>query len=226
MGVTPDGWLDWAERLPDRSGHVNGGTSSVRGIFMHSAEGYAGTLLDPRSQWGYQGSHSWHLTNLFDGRVFQHHPFTDRCWHATAANQEYVGVENEGHKPNDPTLNQLQVNNAVRFIRDIADWKGWEPRRPANTADKAHTLWEHREVVRIGGDASSCPSGRIPWPAIMDRLNPPPLVYIPHDIEALGELLSAITQNQRVIWANKGERLVEVVDEFGQHMNPRHYFYV
>lgn len=174
--ITPDGWLDWAIRLPGPlNKNLNPGVNPVRGIFMHSAEGYAGTLLDPNSQWGYRGNHSWHLTNLFDGTVYQHYPFTARCHHATAANNSYVGVENEGDAPKESSLTEPQINSAVRFIREISEWKGWQAKRPLSQFDISHTLWEHNEVVRIGGSASSCPSGRIPWTEILNRLTIPPV---------------------------------------------------
>ena len=135
---------------------------------MHSAEGYASVLLDPSSQYGYNGNHSWHLSNLMDGRLFQHYPLTARCWHGTALNQEYVGVENEGDAPKEASLNDAQVANARRFIPEIAEWKGWNPRRPAYEGDTSHSLWEHNETVWLGGDATACPSGRIPWDKILE----------------------------------------------------------
>lgn len=166
--ITVDGWLDWAIRLIPSNPSTNIGVSSVRGVFMHSAEGYASVLLDPNSQWGYNGNHSWHISNLMDGRVFQHYPLTARCHHATAANQEYVGVENEGDYPKELSLNDLQIANAVRFLKEIGEWKGWEPTRTGNTRQ---TLWEHNEVVWLGGTGSSCPSGRIPWDKILAGIN-------------------------------------------------------
>lgn len=180
MAVTSDGWLDWAIRLPGRP-NLNPGTSSVRGIFMHSAEGYAPALLDPSGTYSYNGQFSWHLTNMTDGRLFQHHPFTARCKHATAANQEYVGVENEGYHPREKSLSEPQIENAVRFISDISEWKGWEPKRPVSKTDTTHTLWEHNEVVRLGGSGSACPSGRIPWDEILSRLQEDDDMYHQHD---------------------------------------------
>lgn len=168
--ITADGWLDWCIRLPSLPGKTNPGVNPVKGIFMHSAEGYGGTLLDPNSEYGYNGNHRWHLTNLFDGRLYQHAPFTTRCWHASAANDSYVGCENEGDAPKDASLNEAQIDNAVRFIRDLAAWKGWTPTRPASPTDTSHTLWEHNEVVRLGGTSTACPSGRIPWDVILNRL--------------------------------------------------------
>lgn len=160
--------------MPGPANHTNPGLSSVKGIFMHSAEGYCGTLLDPNSLWGFNGIHSWHITNCMNGRVVQHYPFTARCWHATTANQEYAAVENEGDYPREQSLNEPQIANAVRFISDIATWKGWAPSRPKTSTDKAYTLWEHTEVPLLGGSDSECPSGRIPWAEILRQLEGQP----------------------------------------------------
>lgn len=176
MTVTADGWLDWATRLYGNPDHVNGGINPVHGIFLHSAEGYAPVLLDPNSKYGYHGDLSWHLTNLMDGRLFQHFPLTAQCWHATAANNSFVGMENEGRTPTDaqgnpippgPPLNAAQIVNAKRVIADISQHYGWVPNRPTSAKDLTPTLWEHNEVVRIGGTSTSCPSGRIPWAKIL-----------------------------------------------------------
>lgn len=35
------------------------------------------------------------------------------------------------------------------------------------------TLFEHREMVRYGSDATACPSGRIPWQAIIAGITQP-----------------------------------------------------
>ncbi len=164
-----DGWLDWAIRLPGNPAHVNGGVNEAKGIFLHSAEGYADNLLDL----AVYGPLSWHASNLMDGRVFQHFPFTAQCWHATAANNRYVGMENEGVYTRETTLNEAQIVNAVRVIKDLSAWKGWTPNRPSDPKTIAYTLWEHREVPRLGGSATACPSDRIPWNEILRRLNMP-----------------------------------------------------
>lgn len=173
-----NGWLDWAIKLPSYKNTYEG-TNQARGIFFHSAEGYRQTLLSNTSPYGFNGNHSWHFTNMLRGDFYQHHPITDRCWHASAANFDYLGMENEGigdpkkGRP-DPTLSIPQVNNAVRLIREISAYKGWEPTRPWSSTSIDHTLWEHNEVVRIGGTASACPSGRIPWEEIRMRLTAMP----------------------------------------------------
>lgn len=199
MGIV-NGWLDWAIRLPGPISHTNSGSNSVKGVFMHSAEGYAGTLLDPNSPYGYNGNHSWHLSNLMDGRVFQHYPFTARCWHATAANQEYIGVENEGDAPREPSLNQLQVANARRFIAELSNWKGWQPRRPAFNGDINYTLWEHNEVVKIGGTPSLCPSGRIPWDLILAEEDMTPPEHYEGELNEHRAILAAVDNILNGVW--------------------------
>lgn len=174
--VTPDGWLTWAERMPGRPATgpgFNTGVNGVRGIVFHSAEGFAATLLSPTSQWGYYNAqYPWHLSNLLDGRLIQHHPFTVRCWHGSAFNDEYVGMEHEGRTPDGsavgPTLNDMQIFNARRVIASVSAWKGWTPKRPTSASDKAATLYEHGETVRFGGTSTQCPSHRIPWDKIFE----------------------------------------------------------
>ncbi len=167
--ITANGWLSWAEHLPGSLAKTNGGVNTARRIFLHSAEGYADNLLDL----AVNGPLSWHLSNLMDGRLIQHYPFTAQCWHATAANNHSVGMENEGVYTRETTLNEAQIVNAVRVIKDLSEWKGWTPSRPSNPSMTTYTLWEHREVPKLGGSATACPSDRIPWNEILRRLAMP-----------------------------------------------------
>lgn len=179
--ITSDGWLSWAERMPGRPASgpgFNTGVNGVRGLVFHSAEGFAATMLSPTSQWGYySAAYPWHLSNLLDGRLIQHHSFFVRCWHGSAFNQEYVGMEHEGRTPEGatvgPVLNEAQIANAVRVAADLGEWKGWTPRRPTSAMDLTATLYEHNETVRFGGTGTQCPSHRIPWDEIMRRLAMP-----------------------------------------------------
>ncbi len=179
--ITVDGWLDWAERLPASPAKTNGGVNQAKGIFLHSAEGYAEHLLEL----AVNGPLSWHCSNLMDGRLIQHYPFTAQCWHATAANDKYIGMENEGVYTVEHSLNEAQINNAVRVIRDLSAWKGWTPSRPTNPAMTTYTLWEHREVPKLGGSATACPSGRIPWEEILRRLEMPDAPTLDEELKAL-----------------------------------------
>jgi hypothetical protein len=162
--VITDGWIDGVTRLPGNPEHVNGGINLVWGLFPHSAEGYAGTLLDL----AVNGPLSWHMSNLKDGRLIQHFPFTAQCWHATAANNAFVGMEHEG-VAGEP-LTEAQIVNLVMVIKELAAWREWTPRRPMSATDLKATLYEHREVTRFGGSATACPSGRIPWDEVIRRL--------------------------------------------------------
>src|SRR3990167_4583682 len=180
MSVDSQGWLSWAIKMPGRyaSGKgFNAGTNAVKGLVFHSAEGWAATLLSNTSQWGYYNAeYPWHLSNLLDGRLVQHFPFTARCWHGSAFNNDYVGMEHEGVTPTDanghalgpgPVLNAGQIANAQRVIADLGAWKGWTPRRPNAVGDLTATLYEHRETVWFGGTSTGCPNGRIPWDLIL-----------------------------------------------------------
>lgn len=178
--IDSQGWLDWAERMPgsmrktNRNWQGNPYPNAANGIVLHSAEGYAGTLLDL----AVNGPLSWHLSNLMDGRLIQHYPLTVQTWHASAANPFLIGMENEGVFSVETTLNDDQIANAVHVISDLSAWKGWIPRRPLDNEDTQHTLWEHNEVVRVGGSATACPSGRIPWGRILYALDTDPLVIV------------------------------------------------
>lgn len=172
-----DGWLDKAIKLPGRvpvfdgKSGFNPGTNGVRGLIFHSAEGWATTMLDARSQWGYYSAEfPWHFSNLLDGRLFQHYPLTLRCWHGSAFNQDYCGIEHEGVSPHPgkgPLLNAAQIENDRLIIAEVSAWKGWRPKRPLYVTDLTATLYEHKETVWFGGTSTSCPNNRIPWDLIL-----------------------------------------------------------
>lgn len=179
--IDSQGWFDWAERVSGHPDKLNKNSSGVplnnpvQGIFLHSAEGYETYLrTNPPQPPAVGGQKSWHLTNLFSGRLLQHYPLNRQCWHATAGNSKYVGMEHEGRVPVEPTLTDAQIATSRRVIAEISQEYGWIPSRPSSISDTSHTLWEHKEVVRLGGTSSSCPSGRIPWDKIL--VTEPPVV--------------------------------------------------
>lgn len=165
-----NGYLDWAEKVPGPAQKTNGGINPVHGITFHSAEGYEnGLRANNASYTGTSKDVSWHLSNLKDGRMLQHYPFTAQCWHATKFNNFCVGMEHEGVAGQ--PLTQAQIANDKKVIAEIQNAYGLVPKRPTSSADLTATLWEHNEVVRLGGSGTACPSSRIPWDVILATEN-------------------------------------------------------
>lgn len=173
-----DGWIDWAEKLPASLEKTNNlsqhppypGPNPVQQAYFHSAEGYWANLLNL----AVNGPYSWHGSIALKGKFTQHYPLHAKVWHATAANNISVGFEFEGVHTKEKTFTSEQINTAVRILRELAGYNGFTPSRPANDRDTSNTLWEHREVVKIGGSATACPSGRVPWDAILAGFYPQP----------------------------------------------------
>lgn len=209
MAVIVNGWFDWAIRTPGPDRKQNGGVNLALGIFLHSAEGGDDGVLNL----AVNGPLSWHLSNLADGTLHQHYRLQAQCWHASAANNNYVGMEHSGTFAADPTLSEGQVSTAVRVIEELAEWRGWTPKRPTSRTDTSHTLWEHNEVVRLGGTATACPSGRIPWDEILRRLSMPEPAERQwlYGNEAAGE---EVVGNQIFIW-HLGIVINKIGDEAG-----------
>lgn len=222
--ITADGWLDWAIRTPGPMRKVNKDTNgtplfnTAQGIFLHSAEGYKDNLLDL----AVNGPLSWHLSNCIDGELHQHYPLTVQTWHASAANPRYIGMEDEGvgdiklGRP-DPTLYPLQIDNAVRVIKELSEWRRWTPKRPVSATDTTHTLWEHTEVPRIGGSGTACPSGRIPWDTILARLAVPPPAPEPERRFIAGDAGGGleVAGHQLIVW-NEGIAVLAIGDFEGE----------
>jgi len=168
--IGADGWLDFAERVPGPADRVNGARNLVTGFVAHSAEGYANGLLSVLAPTSDRRV-SWHLSNLKDGRLWQHYPVDAQCWASGAAtpNNSFVAMEHEG-VASEP-LTEAQIDTTVRVLGELAAYGGWQPRRPTSPTDLTATLYEHRECTRFGSLATACPSGRIPWDEILRRLS-------------------------------------------------------
>ena len=168
MTLTADGWFTWAERDPGPLDKTNGGTNTIAGVVPHSAEGYAPLLMQLVHDEARRAS--WMASNLKNGRFIQHYSVYAQTWTSGAGypNNNFVAWENEGVE-GEP-LTPQQTTNIVRVIRELSALGRWKPRRPADGKDKTATLYEHRECVRWGAEATACPSGRIPWDEIMRQL--------------------------------------------------------
>lgn len=176
--ITSDGWLDWAERMPvqDFSKKTWDGTNTRLGYIPHSAvgslQGVIDVVFDPNS------GRSVHGAIGYNGRTIQFYPFTACCWASgeRVPNSRFIAFENEGGRNIPSQVNEVlteeQIQANVRIIKDLSANR-WTPRRPVNPSDKTATLYEHREMIRWGADATACPSGRIPWDEILRRLAAP-----------------------------------------------------
>lgn len=198
----------------------NAGYNPVSGIVFHSAEGWTQTLLSPTSQWGYYSAeYPWHFSNLLDGRLIQHYPLTVRCWHGSAFNDSYVGIEHEGVSPEagkGPLLNDAQIANDRLIIAEVSAWKGWKPKRPVYSGDKTATLYEHKETVWFGGTSTSCPNNRIPWDKI---LAPQEDAVDAKDYEELSDRRALSLVMKEMNWPDYGDglyRTVSVAEANGQ----------
>lgn len=173
MTIASDGWLEGASVWKGHPEKVNGGVNRIQGVVYHSAEGYATALLN--SVVDVNRRASWHFSNMKDGRLWQHYPVTAQCWTSGAGfpNNSFVTVENEGvvGQP----LAPAQVANLIMLTREISAFgRRSQVHRivPGELVAPAGVflLVEHNECTRWGAFATACPSGRIPWQAILDSL--------------------------------------------------------
>lgn len=180
-----DGWFDFCIRCPgplEKTGYAGNHSRTageVEGEVKHSMEGYlAGALArlmtpyDPDDPYTHA---SWHFSVPKVGPPLQHYPiFGDHsiCWHCGLAgdrrvdtsligNLTLVGIEHEDAP--DDKLSDSQLAWTVEISRAVRDLC---PRVAANPPALRVNLWEHRWLV-----ATSCPSGLIPWDAIIERLS-------------------------------------------------------
>jgi len=198
----------FAIQYPDPTPNLYAGENGVKGVILHSAEGYKGGLWAGIENEGV----SWHFSILYDGSIWQHHPLTARCWHAgsTFGNFNLIGIEHEGIA-GEP-LTPLQRAASVRLTRWIAEQGGWRMERAAGPS---RTLWEHREQ-----NNTTCPNGRIPW----DAYTPAPVVSeeidvrtLPLDFNETAALFRGIAANVVEIIMDKDATAELVVSGYTAH---------
>lgn len=128
---------------------------------IHSAEGSlagAFSVLDgPRQA-------SWHFFVTKTGEVYQHVDTDEIAWTngSREANTKFWGIECEGVVGE--ALTEPQFQALVQVVRWL-----WATHQ-VGAAVRQETLFEHREMTRFGAPATSCPSGRIPWAALINEL--------------------------------------------------------
>lgn len=189
-------WCPFAIRRDgpfNKQGYSGVSAHRKRGQVNHSAEGYwpgIYQVLDSVRQV------SWHFTIGYD-RIEQHYPVSSDCWHAgdadnddgVAANIDLIGIEHLG-RVGEP-LTEYQIDANVRLTKWLSENAGITTtyaRFP-----EQYGVWTLVEHNQVGDLRTDCPSGRIPWDEIMERLAPtppygirvePPYVYI--DVQGIG----------------------------------------
>jgi LysM repeat protein len=170
MGITSDGWVDWAIRRPGPAWKTNGGRNGLLGFAAHSAEGFEAGMYGELDKEGRRAS--WHFSNMKDGRFVQHYSLFEQTWTSGAGfpNNNLAGMESEGVAGQ--PLTEAQLANVVRFLQDLAAFTHRQtPRRnPESWGDGDLLLVEHCEAARWGADATACPSNRYPWQEIITQL--------------------------------------------------------
>lgn len=157
MSITDDGWLTFAQRVPGPANKVYAQQNAVRGMALHSAEGwYAGSLAELQKA---DRQASWCLFLKLTGDLVQHYPITASCWAGgnVAANTTLVSLELEGKAGT--AINAEQIATLRRVVDTIGKHAGWTPSRKL----PVRTLWEHREVwdwASPNAGPTACPSGR------------------------------------------------------------------
>lgn len=174
--IDTQGWFDFAERVPSGYAKCWPDFNTLQGYIPHSAVGSLQGVIDiqadnsiPKAVHGVIG---------YNGRVIQFLPIFKSPWSSGShfANRSFVAFENEGGvSPLREPLTDSQVNAQVCILNALAAFKGvysdyWY--RPLTPTDLRATLYEHKECVRFGSVTTACPSGRIPWATILERLIP------------------------------------------------------
>lgn len=179
--ITPDGFFDWAERLPGPPVKQWPDVNARQGVVFHSAvgsiQGVINVVFLPYNPDDDSTKRSVTGVIGYDGRFVQFYPVTASPWGngSHEANKRFPSFEHEGGKIGNESepLTEPQIAVDVRILQDLnADAAYWE--RPISPVDRIATLYEHREMIRFGADPTACPSGRIPWTEIKKRLEPVP----------------------------------------------------
>lgn len=174
----------------DKHGYVGAPEpNQKRGLVVHSAVGSLAAALNQLDS--ETARVSWTFTNPKAGQLLQHYPVGTNVWANgnLVPNVAFAACEHEGGPPgneNEP-LTDNQVDNLVRLILWLAETQAWpEMRRPRDSADMDAQLYEHREMGRFGSRPTACPSERIPWQTVLDRLKPAPFLPTARDVAFAG----------------------------------------
>jgi hypothetical protein len=168
--ITPDGWVDWAIRVPNAiQWKVYGKPNEGDGIACHSQEGYGlWVMVQMQNDPHLKRSFMFWMNQL--GTLYQFVPVTASAWTSGTyyGNTHYWPLEMEGlhYQP----LNPAQSASLTRLIHEWSAYKGMVPTRWALPhgqwlfdGREMPTLVEHREIDQIevrNAGPTACPSNR------------------------------------------------------------------
>lgn len=219
--IGSDGWFDWAIRKPGPSWKQNGGFNPSTLFVGHSVVGYRDAFYEIMNG---PARKSVHLFNPQNGPVEQLYPVSAQCWGTGAAipNNNGLTMELEGGPPGNES-EPMTNSQAANLVDVLTDWKRWlgapgvyravhEGGAPWLPGAAPGALTEH-----IQWYATACPSGRYPWPQIVDRVNGVPPVPQPVQFD-LGDARAGIElrpDKQVVFWVG-GAQVFSIGDWEGQ----------
>lgn len=190
----------WHPGPPAKQGYgsVYPSPQPKEGFVLHSAEGGLAATLGELDNPAREAS--WQFTVAKDGRVFQHYSADAVCWHcgvagdslplsAAVGNVALIGMEHEGVAAE--LVEGAQLNASIK----VQQW-AYEVIPTLKPPALRSSHWEHGWL-----SATTCPSGRIPWAAVLGALE-----------------VREETDGMRLI---KDESKVYVLDAGGKrHLNP------
>ena len=214
--ITPDGFFDWAERMSGPAHKVWPETNTLEAVVFHSAVGSLQGVVNV-----VMGLAQKSVTGVvgYDGGFVQFYPVTASPWAngSHEFNRRYLGFEFEGGADTPETVSEplttAQVDAAVHILRDLAGWKNVSP----TYWERPWTLKEHRELV-----ATACPSGRIPWDAILAQLKGEPVAE-PTQEQLRGMVVEAVVNKYLLVKLGEnavGEWVVEAHELDGKTADP------
>jgi len=211
-------WLQWCIRQdgpPEKRGYGGVTTRSlaeIEGEVKHSTEGplaaALGELFKPTRE------ASWHFTVPKEGPPRQHYSLESICWHcggpgdrrtdtSLIGNLTLIGIEHEDYPDNQLSANQIQ--NTTRLSQEI---RARCSTVAANPPTLRRNLWEHNWLSQ-----TACPSGLIPWGAIIPQLQAAPIPYAPQEEDIDMFIAKAVETGNYYVIGPTGKHLIDDVTE-------------
>lgn len=162
---------------------------------------------------------SWQFT-VDDTGIYQHYPVDANCWHGNdtdpdddvRANIDLVGVEHP-REAGGMALTTMQLAYTTQLTAWLMETRGRGHATRGKSMTRHGAEWLLAEHNEVGNTPTACPSGRIPWDAIMTAIEEaamPERVWLVGDERAGLE----VRGNRQLVW-NLGVNTDILGDEAG-----------